>query len=86
MFWGIVIGFFIGLVVVNLAIAFIDATKMILWQGERYKLIGGYPNRCPHQLSLHQMINGIEMRGCIHCNNAYIKFSDTLKVGYENER
>lgn len=78
-FIGLVIAFFIW--VFGGAVA--EASKSIMWRGTRYKLIGGILNRyCPHDLGLHQQVNGIEMRGCIHCGCAFVKWSDTIKVDY----
>lgn len=80
MFIGLVLAFFIWVFGSGAA----EAAKMALHQGERYKLVAGNPAApCRHRLTLKQVINGYELRGCAWCDNVYIKFSDFLKVQYD---
>ncbi len=86
MWLGIFIGLMIALLISFVFSAVAEASKMMLYEGLRYKLVTGRPNQCRHNLEVGQKLNGIEFRPCHWCDNVYIDVNDLLRVQYDNEQ
>lgn len=86
MFVGILIGLGIAVVIAIIAGGVSEASKLMLYNGERFKLVAGQPNGCRHDLEAGQSLNGCEFRPCHWCSNVYVNVNDLLKVHYDNEQ
>lgn len=82
---GILIGLAIALFVSFIFSAVGEASKMMLYEGERFKLVAGRPNTCRHNLEAGQKLNGMEFRPCHWCDNVYISVNDLLRVQYDTQ-
>lgn len=80
---GILIGLGLSIFLALVLGAGAQQARLIFWNGNAWRLVAGLPNRCLHELGLGgQKINGVEIRGCSHCDNLYINASDVRKIRY----
>ena len=77
---GIFIGLAIALVIGIVVGGVREASKLMLYDGQRFKLVAGQPNACRHNLEAGEKLNGMEFRPCHWCDNVYISIDDLLRV------
>lgn len=80
---GILIGIGISIFIALILSAGAEQAKIVFWNGHVWRMVAGLPNRCLHELGLGgQKINGVEVRGCSHCDNLYVNANDVRTVRY----
>lgn len=82
---GILIGLAIALLLSFVFSAVAEASKLMLYEGERFKLVTGRANPCRHNLEAGQRMNGMEFRPCHWCDNVYVSVDDLLRVQYDTQ-
>lgn len=85
MWVGILIGLAIALIIGMLASGAREAARLMLYEGQRYKLVAGarHVASCRHDLNEGHKLNGMEFRECRWCDAVFVSVDDLLRVQYE---
>ena len=87
MWLGILIGLLIAIIIATLASGAREASRLMLYEGSRYKLVAGarHVAACRHDLGQGHKLNGMTFRECRWCDAVFVDVNDLLRVQYDTQ-